>query len=196
MKLLKITLLLVSLLLVRGGYAQRHIKGQTALIVVVGAVDNLPKLSAPAAPGSGYMGAIDYVWYRKNERYWKASFTYMRKYYESQSLPKPLVEQYWIAMDYVPRGFYTTRRWLYVAPTAGLYMGYESVNRNQSTLAEGIIQNQSTASIGPQLGIEAEAYVGPSLAIVGGITERYIPFSDVSKFRTTGYVGIRYCFFR
>ena len=196
MKLLKITLLLAGILLVREGYAQRHIKGQTAVSFVVGAVDNLPRLAAPHAPGSGYMGAVDYVWYRKNERYWKASFTYMRKYYESPSVAKPLLEQYWLAMDYVPRGFYTTQRWLYIAPTAGLYVGYETVNRNQANLAEGVILNKSTASIGPQLGVEAEGYVGPSLAIVGGITERYIPFSDVSKFRTTGYVGIRYCFFR
>lgn len=196
MKSLQILLLLVSTLVGRQGYAQRHIKGQTAVSFTAGVVDNFPKFSSPHAPGSGYMGALDYVWYRKNERYWKASVSYMRKYYDAQTLAKPLVEQYWLSMDYVPRGFFTTHRWLYIAPTAGLYVGYESVNRNQSNLAEGVIQNKSTASIGPQLGLEAEVYVGPSLAIVGGITERYIPFSEVSKFRTTGYIGIRYCFFR
>lgn len=196
MKLPKIILLLMSLLIVRTSYAQRHIKGQTAISFVAGVVDNIPNLSSPHAPGSGYMGAVDYVWYRKNERYWKASFTYIRKYYEAQSGTKPLVEQYWLSLDYVPRVFYTTHRWLYAAPTAGLYLGYEAVNRNQSNLAEGVIQNKSTGSIGPQLGLEAEAYVGPSLAIVGGITERYVPYSDVSPFRTIGYIGIRYCFLR
>jgi hypothetical protein len=195
MKTIKM-LLVISTLFVGEGYAQRHIKGQTAVSFVAGVVDNFPQFASPHAPGSGYMGTVDHVWYRKNERYWKASCTYMRKYYEAQNLPKPLVEQYWLSLDYVPRGLYTTRRWLYVAPTAGLYIGYESVNHNQANLAEGVIQNKSTGAIGPQLGLEAEAYVGPSLALLVGITERYIPFSEVSKFRTTGYMGIRYCFFR
>lgn len=196
MKTIQLVLFFVSLLVVRQASAQRHIKGQTAISCVVGIVDNLPKIASPQAPGSGYMGAVDYVWYRKNERYWKASFTYMRKYYEAQTRPQPLVEHYWLALEYVPRGFYTTNRWLYVAPTVGLYVGYESVNRNQANIAEGIIQNKSTGAIGPQLGLEAEAYVGPALALVGGVTERYIPFSEVSMFRTTGYLGIRYCFFQ
>lgn len=193
---LSLALLCAGLLIGQAGFAQRHIKGQTAAGFVVGVIDNLPRFSALRSPGSGYMAGIDYVWYRKNERYWKGSFSYVRKYYAAQGPVKPLVEQYWLAMEYVPRSFYTTRRRLYVAPTAGLYVGYEFVNRNRSNLAEGVIQNKSTGSIGPQFGLEAEAYVGSSVAIVGGITERYIPFSEVSKFRTTGYIGIRYCFFR
>lgn len=196
MKTLNITLLLVIFLGFSPTYAQRHIMGQTAVSFMAGAVDNLPHFSAPHAPGSGYMGALDYVWYRKNECYWKASLGYMRKYYAAQSVARPLVEQYWLSMDYVPRGFFTTRRWLYVAPVVGLYAGYESVNRNQSNLAEGVIQNKSTALLGPQLGLEAEVYTGTSLAVIAGITERYLPFSEVAKFRTTGYIGIRYCFFR
>ena len=194
--ILPLALICAGLLLGPAGYAQRHIKGQTAVGLAIGVVDNLPKFGAPRRPGSSFTGGIDYVWYRKNERYWKGSFSYVRKYYAAQGPVKPLIEQYWLSMDYVPRCFYTTRRWLYVAPTAGLYVGYEFVNRNRANLAEGVIQNKSTGSIGPQLGLEAEAYVGPSVAIVGGITERYIPFSEVSKFRTIGYVGIRYCFFR
>ncbi|CCH57604.1 hypothetical protein BN8_p06798 (plasmid) [Fibrisoma limi BUZ 3] len=157
-------------------------------------MDNLPKFSGQQ--GNGYMGSVDYVWYRQNERYWKASFSYLRKNFTSQSSPRPRVEQYCLAIDYVPRGIYTTRRWLYLAPTAGLYVGYESINRNQSNLSEGIIQNKSTALVGPQLGLEAEAYVGPSVAILAGVTERFVPFSDLAKFRTIGYVGIRYCFFQ
>lgn len=193
---LMIGLLCAGLLISPAGYAQRHIKGQTAVGFAVGVVDNVPRISAPHSPGSSYMGSVDYAWYRKNERYWKGSFSYMRKYYAATGAVKPLVEQYWLSMDYVPRGYYTTRRWLYIAPTLGAYVGYESVNRNQLNLAEGVIHNRSSASIGPQLGMEAEVYVGPSVALVGGITERYIPFSEVSKFRTTGYIGIRYCFFR
>ncbi|WP_338877293.1 conjugal transfer protein TraO (plasmid) [Spirosoma sp. SC4-14] len=184
------------MLLVHSGYAQRHIKGQNAVSFTAGVVDNFPKFSTPHAPGRGYAGSIDYIWYRKNERYWKTSFNYIRKYYDALTAKKPVVEQYWLAIDYVPRGIYTTRRWLYVAPTAGLYVGYEAVNRNQLDLPEGIIQNQSTASIGPQAGLEGEAYVSPSLALIVGITERFIPFSEVSQFRTTGYIGIRFCFFR
>lgn len=196
MKSLKTILLCLNILIVYTGYAQRHIKGQTAVSIMVGAVDNLPTFSASGPPRGGYMGGVDYVWYRKNERYWKTSFTYARKYYEAQTRIKPLIEHYWLSVDYVPRGLYTTRRWLYIAPTAGIYVGYESVNRNQFNIAEGVIHNKSTAAIGPQLGLETEVHVGPSLAMVGGLIERYVPFSEVSQFRTTGYIGIRYCFFR
>ena len=192
----KLIVLAAGILFLRTAYAQRHINGQTGVSLNVGVVDNLPKLSAPQAPGSGYMGSVDYVWYKKNERYWKASFSYVRKYYEAQSTVKPLVEHYWLAMDYVPSLFRATRRSVYVAPTLGLYVGYESVNRNQANVPEGIIQNKSTAAIGPQIGLETEVYTGPSVAVIGGITERYIPFSEVSKFRTIGYIGVRYCFFR
>lgn len=189
-------LLGAGILIGQAGYAQRHIKGQTAVGFGVGVVDNLPRLSALRSPGSGYTAEIDYVWYRKNERYWKGWFSYARKYYAGSALATPLVEQYWLAIDYVPRGYYTTRRWLYIAPTIGAYAGYESVNRNRSNLAEGIILDKSTASVGPQFGLETEVYIGPSVALVGGICERYVPFSAVAKFRTTGYVGIRYCFFK
>lgn len=196
MRTLTITWLLLGALLTGQSYAQRHIDGQSAISFAVGLVDNLPRIATPHAPGTGYMGSVDYVWYKKNERYWKASFSYVRKYYQAQTLVKPLLEQYWLAVDYVPSLFHTTRRSVYVAPTLGLYLGYESVNRNQANLPEGVIQNKSTAAIGPQLGLEAEFYTGPSLALIGGITERYIPFSEVSQFRTTGYIGIRYCFFK
>ncbi len=192
MKSLASTFLLLGLL-ATPGLAQRHIKGQSALGVSVGAVDGLPRLTALRAPGSAYMGSLDYVWYRANERYWKASASYVRKYYSVQDMVKPMVEQFWLSVDYVPRGLYTARRWLYVAPTIGAYVGYELVNRNQSELAEGIIQNKSTASIGPQLGIEAEVYLNSSLILVIGGNERFIPFSEVAQFRTTGYVGVRYC---
>lgn len=193
---LTLALLCAGLLTGQTGYAQRHIKGQTAVGFAVGVIDNLPRFSALRGPGSGYTAGIDHVWYRRNERYWKGSFSCARKYYAAQGPVRPLIEQYWVSMDYVPRGYYTTRRWLYIAPTIGAYAGYESVNRNRPNLAEGIIQDKSTASIGPQFGLEAEVYVSPSVAVVSGITERYIPFSEIAKFRTTGHIGIRYCFFR
>ena len=192
MKSILITFL-IALMLTAPSYGQRHIKGQSALGLTVGAVDNLPEFSALRSAGSGYMASLDYVWYQSNERYWKASASYVRKYYPAQDNTKPMVEQYGLSLDYVPRGIYTTRRWLYVAPTIGAYVGYELVNRNQPGLAEGIIQNKSTATIGPQLGVEAEVYLKPALMLIGGITERVVPFSEVAQFRTIGYVGIRYC---
>ncbi|MBC8153072.1 MAG: conjugal transfer protein TraO [Bacteroidetes bacterium] len=193
-------LLGAGLLIAQVSNAQRHIQGQRALSLLVGAVDNWPRLGDLAAPGSGYMVGTDYVRYAKNERYWKASFSYVRKYYAGQQAGavtpvKPVVEQYWLSLDYVPRGIVAARRWLYVSPTLGVYAGYESVNRNKRNLADGLIMDKSTASIGPQVGLESEVYLGPSMALVGGVTARYIPFSEVATFRTTGYVGIRYCFF-
>lgn len=176
--------------------AQRHIPGQAALGVNAGIVDNVPSLSSLKTPGNGFGLSIDYVWYQRNERYWKASTSYMRKYYAADQPAHPTVEQYFLSIDYVPRGVYTTRRWLYIAPTLGAFTGYENVNRNNKSLPEGIIQNNSTFTIGPQLGLESEVYIAPTTCLTAGITERYVPFSDVSNFRTIGYIGIRFSFFR
>lgn len=173
--------------------AQRHIKGQLALTPMVGFMDRMPT-SLGKAPGQGVAAGLDLTRYTIRETYWKVSYLYDVKYYAN--FGRYLTSsRHQIGFDWAPLTLRDHRRHFYVAPLIGASVGYELVNKNDVDLAEGVILNRPGGLAGIQVGIEGEYFIGEQLALVGSFQQRYLPFSDVSVFRSYGMVGLRFSFF-
>jgi len=192
---------LVLMVLVFGGgipvvcQAQRHIKGQRALMPYAGVVDNLHQFNQPLRSArQGYVFGLDLTRYTIDEKYWKVGYQYDVKYY--QSLGAILsTDRHTISFDYALASFHDHRRRFYIAPLLGAHAGFERVNRNRLELDQGRILNQPTGLIGLQAGVEGEYFLSEHLALVGAVQERYLPYSHVTQFRTYGTLGLRYSFF-
>lgn len=175
--------------------AQRHIKGQRALMPYIGVVDNLHQFNQPVRSArQGYVFGLDMTRYTVDEKYWKIGYQYDVKYYQSAGATLS-TDRHTVSFEYALASFHDHRRRFYVSPLLGVHGGFERVNRNRLELDQGRILNQPTGLIGLQAGVEGEYFVGEHLALVGAVQERYLPYSHVTRFRTYGTLGLRYSFF-
>lgn len=190
-----VALLLMGLFVAPPCPAQRHIKGQFALTPYTGVMDNLHQFNQPfRSARQGYVFGLDLTRYTTGERYWKVGYQYDVKYY--QSLGTILsTDRHSISFDYALTTFHDHRRRFYIAPLIGAHAGFERVNRNRLELEQGRILNQPTGLIGLQAAVEGEYFLWEHISLIGAVQQRYLPYSQVTRFRTQGTVGIRYSFF-
>lgn len=176
-------------------HAQRHIKGQLALTPYVGIVDNFPSFKSFKADQQGYNFGLDLVRYTRNENYWKIAYQYDVKYYAGLGTILS-TDRHSVSFDYALTTLHDHRRTFYIAPLVGGIIGFERVNGNNLDLADGRILNQPSGLLGLQTGLEAEIYFSERTALTLAIQERYLPYSNLSQFRTYGNLGLRFSFFK
>ena len=99
-------------------------------------------------------------------------------------------------MQYAFGTLHDHRRRFYLAPMGGVVAGYERVNQNQFDLPAGRILSQSSGVAGLTAGLEGEFFLTERVALVLAVDEKLLFYSNVSRFRTSGTLGLRFSFFK
>ena len=184
-------------------YGQRHLKGEHALSLQVGILDQIPSLKNWWADNQGYLTRLDFTRYTAREHYWSLGLQFDRKYYRPAGLspagvdlPRPLIsERYTVHFSYSPASLHNYRRSYYISPVIGGLAGLELINRDQRAIPEGYLTAGSRATLGALVGLEAEVFVVNQLSLVGSLSERFYVLTDLNKLHSQGSIGLRYTIF-
>jgi hypothetical protein len=204
-KLTNFTLAALTLLLISASttYAQRHLKGQHALGLSVGLVDQIPSMKAFRADNQGYLIRADFTRYTVSEHYWMISLQADRKFYHPPvvgpvvvGMSDPLLsDRYTVSFSYNPVSLHNYRRSFYISPLIGALGGLEIINNDNQQVEQGLLTARSQGTLGILTGLEAEVFLTEQLSLVGNVSERFYLLTDLSKLHSQGSVGLRYSLF-
>ncbi len=145
---------------------------------------------------SGWHGSLSTGRYNKNLNAWKWTISYVRK---PLSTPRPdslatvrnsqrtLVEQFTVGYSREFVLYKSVFRTFLLRGQVQPFVGYESVNHNRQPLpSDSTFSARSQLLAGADLGLEIELQ-----PMVLGIRQRWTPTSDVGRWGTLVYLGVR-----